>query len=97
MADENIEPYIIATPSTNNPNYYPEKMIWIEKYFGLDFTERLIIACDKSLLLGDVLIDDKMSGHGQEQFNGRKFHFGSNDYLHWNSVMKRLNELIQSR
>ena len=72
-------------------------MIWIEKHFDLDFTERLIISCDKLLLLGDVLIDDQMSGQGQERLNGRKFHFGSNNSPNWNSVMKRLNELIQSR
>ena len=24
MADENIEPYIVATQSINNPKYYPE-------------------------------------------------------------------------
>jgi len=36
-----------------------EKYAWIEKHFGLDFIERIIITRDKTLVTGDILIDDK--------------------------------------
>jgi len=36
-----------------------EKYAWIDHYFGLDFVERLILTRDKTLVRGDVLIDDK--------------------------------------
>jgi 5'(3')-deoxyribonucleotidase len=96
IADENIEPYILTAPSIRNPMCYAEKRIWVEKHFGLEFTERLIISRNKSLLRGDVLIDDQLGGRGQELFIGQKIHFGSNEYPDWNSVMKKLNELNQS-
>ncbi len=38
-----------------------EKRVWIEKYFGLEFTEKLIISANKGLLKGDLLIDDQTS------------------------------------
>ena len=36
-----------------------EKYAWIEKHFGNDFIEKLIITRDKTLVKGDLLIDDK--------------------------------------
>lgn len=36
-----------------------EKYAWIEKHFGIDFIEKIIITRDKTLIRGDILIDDK--------------------------------------
>ena len=73
-----------------NPFCYAEKRVWIEKYFGLAFTKQLIISYDKSLLKGDVLIDDNSSGNGQEHFEGALYHFGSSELSNWDTVMKKL-------
>tara|TARA_R110000772_G_scaffold86113_2_gene180483 strand:+ start:4441 stop:4884 length:444 start_codon:yes stop_codon:yes gene_type:complete len=90
---EKFDPYILTAPSTRNPFSYTEKRVWIEKYYGVEFTEKLIISPNKGLLKGDILIDDLISGRGQENFEGKIMQFGSEDYPNWNSVMKNLLSL----
>jgi 5'-nucleotidase len=36
-----------------------EKYAWIEKHFGKEYIEKIIIIRDKTLIRGDILIDDK--------------------------------------
>ena len=87
---EKFDPYILTAPSTRNPFSYTEKRVWIEKYFGIEFTEKLIISSNKGLLKGDILIDDLISGRGQENFEGKIMQFGSADYPDWKTVNARL-------
>jgi 5'(3')-deoxyribonucleotidase len=84
-------PYILTAPSILNPHCYTEKRIWIEKHFGLDFVDRLIISSNKALLKGDVLIDDYTEGRGQENFDGQLIHFGSDKFPDWKAVVEYLN------
>ncbi|MBJ7539729.1 5' nucleotidase, NT5C type [Marinomonas transparens] len=91
LIDSNLyDPYILTAPSIKNPLCYTEKRIWIEKYFGLEFTEKLIISPNKSLLKGGYLIDDNVSGKGQDAFEGKLLHYGSTSYPDWKAVMKYL-------
>lgn len=90
--DERFSPYILTAPSYMNPLCYTEKRVWIEQHFGLAFTQRLIICTDKSLLKGDVLIDDNANSNGQDKFEGIFIHFGTTEYPNWAVVMKRLVE-----
>jgi len=86
-----FELYVLTAPSTRNPFSYTEKRVWIEKYFGYDFVEKLIICVNKSLLKGDYLIDDNTSGKGQEGFEGELLHFGGTQYPHWHLIRQSLN------
>lgn len=86
---EYYDVWILTRPSYKNALCYTEKRIWIEKYFGLDFCEKLIICSDKSLLKGDYLIDDCLN-HGQTEFEGNLIHFGSENFKNWDSVRKYL-------
>jgi len=88
--DAKFEVYILTAPSYMNPLCYTEKRVWIEQYFGLEFTKRLIISYDKSLLKGDVLIDDRVSGNGQESFEGLLIQFGGQQFTSWHEVMSAL-------
>jgi 5'-nucleotidase len=97
IQDERFSPYILTAPSFVNPLCYTEKRVWIETYFGLDFTKNLIISSDKSLFKGDVLIDDNAFGKGQEGFDGKLFQFGAQEYQNWQMVMKRLMELVNEQ
>jgi 5'-nucleotidase len=90
---EKFDPYILTAPSTRNPFSYTEKRVWIEKYFGIEFTEKLILSPNKGLLKGDILIDDLISGRGQESFEGNIMQFGSADYPDWKTVIARLETL----
>ena len=91
LNSEVFTPYILTAPSLKNPMSYTEKRVWIERYFGMDLVERLIICPDKSLLKGAYLIDDKIKGHGQDQFEGTVLQFGSNDFPTWITVLEALN------
>ena len=93
IKSEKYVPYVLTAPSTRNPFSYTEKRIWIEKYFGYDFTKRLIICSDKGLLKGDILIDDNTSGKGQENFEGQLIYFGSDEFPNWEAVCLSLGLL----
>ena len=36
-----------------------EKYQWVEAHFGYDWTKRVILTRDKTIVSGDILIDDK--------------------------------------
>jgi len=91
IQSEKFEPYVLTAPSTRNPFSYTEKRVWIEKYFGYDFVDKLIICANKSLLKGDYLIDDNTSGKGQEAFEGKLLHFGCAQFPNWHSIREALN------
>ncbi|XP_007454422.1 PREDICTED: 5'(3')-deoxyribonucleotidase, cytosolic type [Lipotes vexillifer] len=44
-----------------------EKYRWVEKHLGPQFVERIILTRDKTVVLGDLLIDDKDTIQGQEE------------------------------
>lgn len=85
--DGRFDVYILSAPSVFNPLCYTEKRIWVENYLGFEFTHKLILATNKGLLKGDYLIDDYVSGRGQENFEGKLIHFGSDKYPDWRSIM----------
>jgi 5'(3')-deoxyribonucleotidase len=84
------DPYILSAPSTKNPFSYAEKREWVERYFGYDFCERLILCANKGLLRGHLLIDDNVAGKGQEDFAGELIQFGSPIYPDWTTVLQVL-------
>lgn len=91
-----LDVWILSAPSTRNPLCYSEKRIWVEKVFDYPLAKRLILASDKSLLRGDVLIDDNISGKGQERFEGEVLHFGSSQFPTWASVLEHLRRHLYS-
>lgn len=80
---DKYEIYILTAPSLKNPLCYTEKRLWIEKYFGMDLVENLIIAMNKCLLIGDYLIDDKPHGYDEQ------IHYGSDEFPNWEVVLKK--------
>jgi len=90
MSSPKFEVYILTAPSVKNPLCYTEKMLWIKKYFGMEMVDRLIISPNKGLLKGDYLIDDNISGKGQDNFEGELIHFGSKEFPNWLEVMDYL-------
>jgi 5'-nucleotidase len=77
--------WFLTAPSVYNPFSYTEKRVSIEKYFGLHGASKLIICSDKTLLKGDVLVDDK-----SWNFDGINILFGSSDFPTWKEVLKSL-------
>ncbi|XP_029383549.1 5'(3')-deoxyribonucleotidase, mitochondrial isoform X2 [Echeneis naucrates] len=63
---DNTDVFICTSPI----NYYKhcpyEKYAWVEKHLGNDFLEKVILTRDKTLISGDILIDDKPDIQGVE-------------------------------
>ena len=83
--------YILTAPSYFNPMCYTEKRMWVEKYLGMEMVKKLIISPNKGLNKGDYLIDDYISGKGQEGFEGELIHFGSELFPSWSEVIHYLS------
>jgi len=81
-----LDVYILTAPSIKNPNCYTEKRLWIEKHLGFSAANKLIISPHKNLSKGHYLIDDNLSGKGQENFEGKVIHYGSNLYPNWATI-----------
>ncbi|XP_068161969.1 5'(3')-deoxyribonucleotidase, mitochondrial-like isoform X4 [Antennarius striatus] len=56
---DNTDVFICTSP-IKEYKYCPyEKYAWVEKHLGHDFLEQVILTRDKTLVSGDILIDDK--------------------------------------
>lgn len=82
--------YILTAPSIYNPLSYAEKRAWVEKHFDIALVNNLIICAHKNLLRGDYLIDDRLTGNGQDQFCGELFQFGSMQFRDWSAILNKL-------
>lgn len=81
-----LDVYILTAPSIKNPHCYSEKRIWVEEHLGIEVVNKLIISPNK----GDYLIDDNVSGKGQENFEGEIIQYGSINYPNWLAVKSYL-------
>ena len=59
IADYGHTVFICTAPLMKYTNCVPEKYMWIEKHLGKKWLERLILTRDKTMIRGDILIDDK--------------------------------------
>ena len=85
LLETKYDVWILTAPSIYNPLSYSEKREWVEKYLGFERCKKLIISPNKSLLIGDYLIDDNI----HEGFLGEHIHFGKK-YSDWESIIKYL-------
>ena len=85
--------YILSTAPWLNPSAWPDKLTWVQKYFGKGkenpFYKRLIISHNKHLNNGDILIDDRPN-NGAKDFNGEWICFGSSEFPNWESIVTYL-------
>lgn len=88
ILSEEYDVWILTRPSIKNPLCYMEKRMWVEDYLGIEWCEKLIICPDKSLLIGDYLIDDQP----WDNFKGRQLLFGSKKYPNWKSILDFFNQ-----
>lgn len=89
ILSQKYDVWILTRPSFQNVNCYTEKAQWVWDYLGFDMLKKMIIAGDKSLLRGDILIDDQNNAN-QENFKGEWIHFGSEKFPDWKSIMSYL-------
>ena len=53
------EVFLCSSPLLMNPHCAHEKMEWVKKYLGAKWRHRLVLSKDKTLVHGDILVDDK--------------------------------------
>ena len=87
----------IASAATQFPNSLREKSDWLATYFPFISWKNQILCGDKSILKGDLLIDDR--AYNLERFQGNSFLFNcphnqhETDYervLNWREIGERL-------
>lgn len=90
---------ICTAPLLEYHNCIPEKLAWIEKHLGFSYVEKTILARDKTLVRGHILIDDKPEVTGEltpewEHIvfdNNRAYNQGLNKrYLNWRNYKEVL-------
>ncbi|XP_064652993.1 5'(3')-deoxyribonucleotidase, cytosolic type-like [Lineus longissimus] len=63
-----VQVFICTTPMIKNYQYsVVEKYEWIEEHMGRYWLDRMILTCDKTVIKGDILIDDKHFISGAEK------------------------------
>ena len=87
---EHYDVWILTRPSFRNVTSLTEKAQWVWDYLGYDVVKKTIMCGDKSLLKGDILIDDDNMA-GQPEFEGEWLHFGKDErYKDWKSIVEYL-------
>ncbi len=59
LQDSGYDLRICTSPLSSYRNCLSEKYEWVECHLGMDFVSRVIMTKDKTLVHGDILIDDK--------------------------------------
>ncbi|MFA5887833.1 MAG: 5'-3'-deoxyribonucleotidase [Candidatus Nanoarchaeia archaeon] len=59
MKSAGHEVFICTSPMSHYQNCVLEKYQWVEAHFGYEWTKRIILTMDKTIIKGDILIDDK--------------------------------------
>ena len=56
--------FICTSPINRYKNCVAEKYLWVAKQFGHEWTKKIVMTKDKTLIYGDLLIDDKPAHEG---------------------------------
>lgn len=64
MVEAGHDVRIVTSPWVSNPTCASDKLNWVVKHYGSHWGPRVIITADKTLVRGDILIDDKPEIHG---------------------------------
>jgi len=96
---------IVTTPWAGNPYCTKEKIDWVLLNLGTQWVHRMIITYDKTLVRGDVLIDDKpdITGVMSPEWEHILFHQGYNAgvnrprILHWDLARAVVGDVIQAK
>lgn len=63
---QNHEVFLCTSPLRKNIYSPKEKFEWVANHLGYNWTEKIIIAKDKTMIRGDILIDDRPSVIGSQ-------------------------------
>lgn len=84
------EVWLATKPPTAIPYAYADKVAWALKYLP-ELKRRIILTHDKSLLRGDVLIDDRPHKANADKFAGHLLVF--NEGMGWPEILNFFRKL----
>jgi 5'(3')-deoxyribonucleotidase len=84
-----FEMFIATAAPWDNVESGAHKRMWIEKHFGKLFKKKMFITHRKDMLMGQYLIDDRIT-NGAGEFSGEHIHFGTEKFPNWNVVVEHL-------
>jgi 5'(3')-deoxyribonucleotidase len=58
----------VTAPLRGNSTWVYDRNLWLREYFGFEVADRTIYAQDKSLIYGDIFVDDKISNLSDWRF-----------------------------
>lgn len=98
---KNGDVFLASSPLTGNPTCADEKLDWTQKYLGRDWRKKVILSKDKTLIYGDILIDDKpeITGLRKPSWEHMLYtqpwnkHLINRKRLNWNNYKKLLDLL----
>ena len=64
-----VSVWLCTSPLTTFHNCVLEKYQWVEEHLGFQWTKKIIMCKDKTLISGDYLIDDRPTIKGEEEIN----------------------------
>ena len=85
LLDSIYDVWILTRPSVHDLNCFTDKAKWVKKYLVDARLRRMIISSDKSLVKGDILIDDDTNAN-QELFEGEWIQYGVGRFQNWGDV-----------
>uniref|UniRef100_A0A4W6CVM3 5',3'-nucleotidase, mitochondrial n=2 Tax=Lates TaxID=8186 RepID=A0A4W6CVM3_LATCA len=88
---DNTDVFICTSPIKHYKHCPYEKYAWVEKHLGHDFLEQVILTRDKTLITGDILIDDKPDILGEDSL-----HVNACEHAVLMLVNQHLNRVISS-
>lgn len=88
---QHYQVFILSTPMWILPESYTAKRNWVENWLGESSYKKLILSHNKSIVVGDYLIDDRIK-NGVAEFPGEHIHFGQDQFPDWLSVITYLKE-----
>lgn len=90
---------IVTSPWVSNPSCASDKLNWVVEHYGQYWGARVIITTDKTLVRGDILIDDKPEVIGSQEPTWEHVYFTQpynehipgrrriNDWAEWEEVL----------
>ncbi|KAJ1072154.1 hypothetical protein K5549_015889, partial [Capra hircus] len=96
MANLESTDVFICTSPIKMYKYCPfEKYAWVEKHFGPDFLEQMVLTRDKTVVSADLLIDDRVDITGkwpeEPQWENLKHSFRHNRHTQLQPPSRRLH------
>jgi 5'-nucleotidase len=81
---------IVSSPFISNPTCASDKLAWITKHYGSHWASRLVLTNDKTIVNGDILIDDKPEVTGSMKPSWQHVVFGDYPYNQETDTLQRI-------